>query len=93
MEINKTEELLALSKVLQFIKYECKDYEAAHLAGSPVIGKIFKEVVESLDKYYKQLGIKRTNEWPEIKSVPFYISVIQEHIKNTDAWSEITLEV
>lgn len=89
MTISDPSQLIALAKVLNYVKFKCEDYECRYLAGSPVVGELYKAASESLHAYYKEKGIKYLEEWGFIESLPHYITTIEIHIKNTDNWKEL----
>lgn len=82
-------ELRALARVLTFVRFECKEYEARYLAGSPHIAEIYKRLSEAAGEYYKSKNIPFPNEWPPIESINGYLDVVKIRIKDTDNWKEL----
>jgi hypothetical protein len=88
IEFSNTE-LIALSKALQFVRFQSKDYEARHLAGSPHIAEVYKRISEATGEYYRSLNVPFPNEWPSIESINGYLDVIKIRIKDTDNWNDM----
>ncbi|MCR9015011.1 hypothetical protein [Aquiflexum gelatinilyticum] len=92
ISIENEKELLALLKALEFVKYQSKDYESRYLAGSPIIGELYRKISESLHKYYEEIHIPYSKEWVNIESIPAYLNVISNHIANIDNWKDLSEE-
>ncbi|MEQ8362971.1 MAG: hypothetical protein RH948_08890 [Cyclobacteriaceae bacterium] len=82
-------ELRALVRVLTFVRFECKDYDAGFLAGSPHVADIFKRITEATSEYYKSNNIPFPNEWPAIESMDNYLDVIRIRIKDANNWIQL----
>lgn len=92
MEFNHHAELIALSKALNFIKFRCHDSDCSHLAGSPYIGDLFKNVLIELEPYYKKSNIEANVTDIYIDDDAQALDAIRYHITNVSSWNEIANE-
>lgn len=90
MKIEFTDiELRALVRVLTFVRFECTDYDAGFLAGSPHIAEIYKRVTEATKEYYNSKNIPFSDEWQSIESIKGYLDVIKVRIKDATSWKDL----
>jgi hypothetical protein len=86
------QELLALNKVLNFIRFGCTVYDARYLASSPIIAELDTKIIEILRLFYEKRGVPLPTEWPRIEELKHYLETIKAHIKNTDNWISLTFD-
>ena len=82
-------ELVALARVLTYVRFECKEYESRYLAGSPHVAELFKRVSEATFEYYKSQEISVPDEWPSIETIQGYLDIIRTRIVDTDNWNDL----
>jgi hypothetical protein len=87
-----TSELLALVKVLSFIRFKSNDYEASYLAASPIVAGLHQKFYRANHDYFVSKGLKGIGEFGTIESFPEVIETIRGHILNFENWQDLTPE-
>jgi hypothetical protein len=89
-------ELIVLSKALSLVKFEAKEPEASALAGSPVLGALFKSAAETLwqkaaESYPTSSAISLlTNGWPSLAADTPRMAAIKFHITQVEGWHNLS---
>jgi len=91
MELNKKEELIVLSKILETIRF-CKiDDESSYLALSPITKDLYLRVRKELYEDLKQTEISFKEVF--IENFPHKLEAVKFHINNIENWEKFTLEI
>lgn len=93
LEIKEYSELIALSKVLSFVKYKCHDYDCKEFACSPYIGELYEQVMAKLTPYYQQKNPDFTFDNAFIEQNQSFIDTIKNHISHIENWDVYDLEL
>lgn len=89
MKINDLYELMALNKALVFLRFQCQDYEAQHISGSPLIKNIHLEVMKSLKEMYKKENVFIPDDLGYIEDYNEYLLTIINTIRNINGWYKL----
>ena len=90
MELDKLE-YYTLSKLIHFVKFNCKDYEARYFAGSPIIGEILNKVVNELDS--EKINADYFNLETEGQVFNLVFNGIKQNLDITIEWDEMPEEL
>lgn len=85
-------ELIALAKALEFVKFRCHDPECSHLAGSPYIGNLYKNVLTSLEPYYKRSHPQWSASNIAIEDFGYTLDAVRYHITTVSHWHRLDVE-
>ena len=88
MEIRNLKELVALMKLLKFVKFENSDFELSFFAGSPILSEIFKKISEEVKNHN---GKEKEFDWGYIEDENGYIEIIKERVKKIPDWNIINI--
>lgn len=86
-----SQELTALVRALDFVRFESREPSAAALAGIPALGRLqalaaetlWTKVDTSITAYF------RTHGFPDVAQEPERITAIEYHISQADNWNEL----
>lgn len=90
MEIKNEQELIALSRLFNFLKFECDDVDSLLFAASPVINSLYRAILDDLGDIYSRKGRKGTNDEWGIESYPIYLEGIRNNIAKTENWNSLS---
>ncbi|GAB4044462.1 hypothetical protein [Spirosoma litoris] len=93
MNIEKIDELLALQKVLMFVKFGSEEYDAHYLAVSPIVGELLRKVNKELNKHFVERKITHNTEFGSIEDYPNYIEKVKIHLQNIDNWTALDQKI
>jgi len=87
-------ELVALGKLIAFVKYDCHDSDCLLFAGSPIINGIYEKVIENRRKYYTDRGcvIPDEDEY-SIEKNSMIADAVKRNIMMTKNWHELSNEI
>lgn len=84
-------ELYTLSKLIHFVKFNCKDYESRYFAGSPIIGNILNKVLRELDS--ERMSEDYFNLEPEGHVFNLVFNGIKRNLDITIEWGDLPQEL
>ena len=86
-------EIIAIGKLLNFIKFDCTDEDCLLFAASPLINNIYEKVFFELNEIYTLKGRPSFDGQDYIENYPIYLESIKRNIINTNNWEDLTLEI
>ena len=93
LEIKEDYEIIALVKVLGFIKFHFDDYNMVEFAASPFIGEIYKKACDASAEVYKKFNTPYPTEWDGIDNKKSYLKAVLIHISNIGDWMTLSDDV
>lgn len=78
--------LYTLLKLVDFVKFECRDYESRYFAGSPIVGEILQEL---RIEYHKSMGEFSFEVSKDSKTEKSLVNSIEWHLSETDEWNDM----
>jgi hypothetical protein len=92
IEIKDYGQLIALSKVLGFVKYHSKEYDCKEFACSPYIGDFYQKVMNQLEPYYQQHIPEYSFNNIYIEENVDYLLTIKKYIEFIENWNNLALD-
>lgn len=92
MIIEKEFEIIALNKLLNFIKFDCTDPDCLLFAASPFINDIYSNIQKEIRDIYSKKGYVYENAQNFIEQNTLYIEHIKGNIKRTRNWNDLSAE-
>lgn len=84
-------EYYTLSKLIHFVKFNCKDYESRYFAGSPIVGELLKKVISELDA--DKVDADYFNLESEGHVFNFIFNGIKNNLDITIEWDEMAIDL
>lgn len=91
--IEKELEIIALNKLLNYIKFDCNDPDCLLFAASPLINEIYVNVQKEIRNIYSKKGYSYQREQNFIEENKLYVEHIKENIRRTNNWNELSSEI
>jgi hypothetical protein len=86
-------EIIALGKLLNFIKFDCSDNDCLLFASSPIVNSIYANVLKELNVIYTRKGRPSFENDDYIESYPIYLESIKKNIFRTSNWEDLSDDI
>jgi len=84
--------ILALSKLFNYIKFECVDPDCLMFAASPIINQIYDEIIEYIQSEFPE-KIKSVKSSNNIEDYSYHLLRTEQNIQRLTNWNNLTIDI